>query len=432
MSDGDLRQRLARMQRLREAMPRRLARFERPSGEGPRPAPPPAGEGEPRELRGLPPGEELHTPLGVSYLFTARFAFSHEHGDAPLGTLAGRSLASAARFAAEPRLASLTAADCAFIDTETTGLSLGAGTLVFLVAVGLITDEGFEVRQFFLRSPDEEPAMLAALDEALAGRPALVTFNGRSFDVPMLAGRYLLNRMRSRLEALPNLDLLPPARRLWRRRLASCALGNLEREVLGVYRSAQDVPGWMIPTIYTDYLRTGDTSGIARVVYHNLMDVLSMVTLAARLCRDFEMEAVAERPMPPQDQLSLARWYAALNMPAEAEAAYRAAVDADLSDEDLRQAFRELTTMLRRAGRRAEAAEQWALWSARIPSDPEPCVEIAKHLEWHTRDLPGAHRWATAALEAVERWPAGRAQAAARAEIRHRLARLERKMGRVS
>ncbi|GAB4463721.1 MAG: hypothetical protein Kow00120_30110 [Anaerolineae bacterium] len=164
------------------------------------------------------------------------------------------------------------------------------------------------------------------------------------------------------------------------------------------------------------------------MVYHNLMDVLSMVTLTAQLNGAFDRETAPDA-LPPQDQISLARWYASLNMLDEAIAAYRAALDGDLPEEEARHAFRDFAVLLRRIGRRAEAAEQWAMWTVRFPDDPEPCIEIAKYLEWHVKDLAGAHRWATAALEAVERWPAGLYQAAARADIRHRLARLARKLG---
>lgn len=428
MTEEDLRSRQARLQRLRAAMPRRFLRFEHTPVELAAPAP--LGP-TPRGVSAMLPGVEVETALGACYLLREHFAREHRHGGEALGALAERTLAPAARLAREPRLADLTAADCAFLDTETTGLSLGAGTLVFLVGVGLLAEDGgVEVQQYFLRDPGEEPAMLAALEETLSSKAALVTFNGRGFDVPMLAGRYLLNRMRPRLESMPNLDLLPPARRLWRRRIRSCALSNLEREVLGVRRTAQDVPGWLIPQLYQDYLRTGDATEMTRVVYHNLMDVLSMVTLTSQMCRAFEAVDEATPALPPQDQLSLARWYAALNMLGEAEAAYRAALDADLPDDDLRCVYRDLAALLRRTGRRAEAVEQWAMWSVRIPNDPEPCVEIAKHLEWRAGDITGAHRWAAAALEAADRLPPGLGREAARADIRHRLARLARKMGR--
>jgi uncharacterized protein YprB with RNaseH-like and TPR domain len=415
----DLWERMQRLGRLRLALLQR-SRFDPAAPAAPaRPAP--------LLLEQLIPGRELETERGACYLIAQRFPLDHPHGDHTLGCLAGRPLEPAARFVREPRLRALEAGDCAFLDVETTGLSLGAGTLIFLVALGMLRDDGFEVQQFFLRDPGEEPAMLTAVDEALRGRAALVTFNGQNFDVPLLAGRYRLNRMWPAPEALPNLDLLPPARRLWRRRLSSCALGSLEQRVLGVRRTDEDVPGWLIPGIYQDYLRTGDATGIARIIYHNLVDVLSMVTLTARLCAAFE--APEEAPMEPQDRLSLARWYQALDMPTATERAYVAALEADLPDEDARRAFHGLTTLLRRAGRRAEAVVYWQQWAAYFPTDPTPRVEIAKHFEWQDVDLDQAHRWASAALEAVDRWLPGIRRAAERAEILHRLARLERKMG---
>ncbi len=399
---AELRERLQRLEQLRAE----LSRFERT----------PAAQ-----LETLVPGREMQTPLGPCYLFEERFDENHIHGSDALGALHGRALAPAVRFGEALALEGLQAKDCTFLDTETTGLSFGAGTLVFMVGIGwLDADTGsVTVRQYFLRDPAEEPAMLAALAESLRERPALVTFNGRGFDVPLLAGRFRLNRMPAALEAQPHLDLLPPARRLWRRRAGSCALGNLERVVLGVQRTGEDIPGWAIPQVYADYLRTGDARQINRVFYHNLADVLSMVTLLARVLAAWG--AAADGTLPAQDRLSLARWHERLERPMEAERGYIDALyDAALPDADAREAFARLGVLLRRAERRAEAAGWWARWAARFPDDSEPRVELAKHHEWHDKDLAQAYAWALEALECADM--------AARAEIEHRLARLERKL----
>ena len=145
----------------------------------------------------------------------------------------------------------------AFIDTETTGLSLGTGTYTFLIGVGIYEDDAFVVRQFFMRSPAEERAQLHLVEQALSDRTGIVSFNGRGFDMPLIYNRFVLAAMPPPMAGAPHLDLLPPARRLWKARWGSCSLGNLERNVLAFQRTAEDVPGYLIPDIYRQYYLTG-------------------------------------------------------------------------------------------------------------------------------------------------------------------------------
>ena len=171
-----------------------------------------------------------------------------------------------------------------YLDTETTGLAGGTGTCAFLVGIGAAEGPQFVVRQFFLRDYREEKAMLAALAETLAPYKAVVTFNGKTFDLPLLETRYALKRMKSPFARLVHLDLLHPARRLWKLRLESCQLTHLEREVLDVRRQG-DVSGCEIPGIYFDYLRTGNARGLQPVFYHNSLDVITLAALGAELAR---------------------------------------------------------------------------------------------------------------------------------------------------
>ncbi len=150
----------------------------------------------PAPLEILAPGELHETPHGTSYVIRTLHAHDHVHGESELNGWLSQSLAGAAIFTQDRRLANVDPRRCLFLDTETTGLNAGSGTLVFLVGVGRFTDDGFEVRQFFLRDPAEEAAMLHALHELMDTHDALVTFNGRSFDVPMLAARFTMNRRR--------------------------------------------------------------------------------------------------------------------------------------------------------------------------------------------------------------------------------------------
>ena len=187
------------------------------------------------------------------------------------------------QWANDPRLADIPLSKFAFLDTETSGLSGGTGTYAFLVGIARFVDGQLVLRQFFMRDPAEEPAMLEAVAQFLAPAQALVTFNGKAFDAPLLTTRYRLHRIPIPYEGYAHLDLLPLARRLWRDRLESRALKYLEQHVLGMTRSSEEVPGYEIPWLYFDYLKSGDARPLAGVFYHNAMDVVAMAALLAHV-----------------------------------------------------------------------------------------------------------------------------------------------------
>jgi hypothetical protein len=263
----------------------------------------------------------------------------------------------------------------------------------------------------------------------------LVSFNGRGFDLPLVQNRFVLARMPIPLAGLPHLDLLFPARRVWRARVGSCSLGSLERNVLRIQRTVEDVPSYLIPDIYRDYYRTGTvTELLVRVFYHNLMDVTSMPILAARLAHHFRpFDPMASLDgLHPLDCASLGRCYVALEWSEAAIAAYRAALNGTLTDADRADVLRDLGFLLKRLERREEAAALWEEWISSVSGDDlTPYVELAKHHEWHTGDLAAARGWAAWALRSAEGWPPGSARDGTLAELRHRLERLERKCLRI-
>ena len=167
----------------------------------------------------------------------------------------------------------------AFLDTETTGLSGGTGTLAFLIGVGRFGEQGFHLTQYILEDPSEESSLLLALSIYSEEIEEIVTFNGKSFDLPLLKSRYILNRMPVPFTHLRHLDLLHISRRLWRQRLPSRSLKDLEHEILHLPRTEEEVPGWMIPELYFNFLKSGDASLIKNVVYHNAMDIVSLAAL---------------------------------------------------------------------------------------------------------------------------------------------------------
>jgi uncharacterized protein YprB with RNaseH-like and TPR domain len=197
-------------------------------------------------------GEVVPTDHGPFFLVRETYALDYRHGHHALADLLSHGAEHPARLARDERLAGVGFSRMAFVDTETTGLAGGTGTYAFLVGVGVFEEASFTIHQFFMRDFHEEPAQLQALGELLDGLEAVVSFNGKSFDLPLLETRFIMARQAPRLIDAPHLDLLPAARRLWKYRLDSCALSSLEAEILGVRRTGADVPGWLIPDLYVN------------------------------------------------------------------------------------------------------------------------------------------------------------------------------------
>ncbi len=376
----------------------------------------------------LPGGRVQETAVGACYVFDHVYPLSYQHGDDRLADLLGFLPETAVPYEKDTRLQALNFQDFLFLDTETTGLA-GAGTLAFMVGAAFFEQrrsEGqvFVVRQYFLRDHGDEAAMLTLLSELVADKTALVTFNGRSFDVPLLDGRYLMNRMLSPFAEVPHLDLLSPSRRLWRNRLGSCALGDLEPNLLGVQRTHEDVPGFLIPSLYHNYLRTGNPQELVRVFYHNRIDMLSMVTLATRIMRQLAQPGEADEAL---DLFSLGKWQADLGMVADAERHLRLAVQGDLALADYHRALHHLGRLLKQNGRRVEAVPLWKQIASTTFDDITAHVELAKFYEWHEPSPAQAILWTEQAISLVDGW--GRRGEMVQAELNHRLERLTRKMG---
>lgn len=164
-----------------------------------------------------------------------------------------------------------------YVDTETTGLSGGTGTYAFLIGLGWFEPAGFRVRQYFMRHPGEEPALLGYVAEHLNQFDGLTTFNGRTFDMPLIETRFRMHRLDYSAPG-DHLDLLHPARAIWKHRLESCSLGMLEQNILGVVRES-DAPGWLIPSIYFNYLRSRSVHDLGPVIEHNRFDIVSLARL---------------------------------------------------------------------------------------------------------------------------------------------------------
>lgn len=176
---------------------------------------------------------------------------------------------------------------CLFLDTETTGLSGGAGTVAFLVGVGFIEGNALVIEQYLMRDYSDEPELIDRLANRMDSFDCVCTFNGKTFDMPLLEARFTMCRMRHRWHEMENIDLLHPARRTWKLRLGSCRLGRLEELILGLERVG-DLPGSEVPQRYFDFLKTGDMSLLEDVIKHNRQDIATLATLLVRLCEIYD------------------------------------------------------------------------------------------------------------------------------------------------
>lgn len=192
---------------------------------------------------------------------------------------------------------------CLFLDTETTGLSGGAGTVAFLVGLGYVQGSDFVVEQYLMRDYADEPEMLGQIARRMEDFDAVCSFNGKNFDLPLLETRFTMCRMRDSWRTLEQLDLLYPARRTWKLRIGSCRLSRVEAFILGQER-ADDLPGSEVPRRYFDYLRTGDLALLEDIVRHNRQDIATLGTLLAQLCA---LYAHPERETQRADLYSMGR-----------------------------------------------------------------------------------------------------------------------------
>ncbi len=275
----------------------------------------------------------------------------------------------------------------AFLDTETTGLAGGSGTYAFLVGIGHITPTGFRVRQFFMRNHGEEASQLAAVAKFLEAFKVLVTYNGKTFDQPLLETRYRMTRMKPPFARLQHLDLLYGARRLWKLRFDSCRLVELENQVLGIEREG-DIPGDMIPYVYFEYVRTQEASRVMPILHHNVMDIATLACLTSIVPWAFHADTrAAGRFQHGAELLGLARWLRKAGEWEQAAGLFRQSIDRGLKDALLWPAIWDLAQAEKKLGRQeAMVAVFTDLAASANPYRVDAYEELAKHFEHRERN----------------------------------------------
>lgn len=370
------------------------------------------------------PGEVVQTPYGEVYRIESWYESSYQHGNICLKP--DLDLRTLVQWGKVPHLADSRMGGFLFLDTETTGLGTGAGTFAFLVGIGHLAENGFHLIQLMMRDPREEPALLYLLNQHLSEFQALVTYNGKSFDVPLLTSRHIINGFTPPFPGLDHIDLLPLARRLWRNRLPSRALGDLEWQICGVVRTQEEVPGWMIPQIYFDYLSSGDARPLAGVIYHNAVDILSLAALFQHTSGLLSDPLHFTEP-ESLDLIAIARLYEELGQYEDAVNLYEFSLQLGMPEPFFIQTLDRFATLYRRHG---EWEKTLRLWQKAVEHNQlSACVELAKYYEHQQRDPSLALQWAQRAFDLIDATVNGLAsRRELKKELRHRIERLERKL----
>lgn len=358
-----------------------------------------------------------------SFVVERQYPLHETHGPIRLAQWLEVTSAALGIAGKDDRLSEMSPRHALFIDTETTGLAGGAGTLAFLVGVGYFEAEHFVVRQYFLRQPQEESAMLTALQQHLSRAQGLVSFNGKSFDLPLLASRAILNRMRIDFGRVPHFDVLHASRRMWKERVQECSLGTLETHLLAKTRR-EDVPSFLIPQIYFDFVRMGKTAQLAEIFAHNREDIVTTAALATYLGQ--LVQAPFKWKLSREELHKVGQLYRAAG---ELEASIKLFEDL-LSSSETSQRREDLLALgfcYKSQRRHEEASRVWERAMTQCAFHPLPFIELAKHLEHRAKDHARALEVVQRALRSLEMVEGLRAKAEVLAH-KHDLKRRETRL----
>ncbi len=278
-----------------------------------------------------------------------------------------------------------------FIDTETTGLSGGTGTIAFLIGFGYFDESGFRLGQLILESPVNEAAQLVEFSLICDNFENTITFNGKSFDLPLLHTRFALNKIPDPLTPFSHIDLLHLSRKIWKSRLPDRSLKELEKQILLYSRTSEEVPGWMIPQIYFDFLKSGDGSLLKNVSYHNAIDVVSMAALYLKI--NMMLNEIKDRQdIDLLDLFAIGQMYEQINEFDKAIHIYNICFKSKkLSGIDLLNLCKHMAVIYRKQENWNDAIIYWKI-SAEM-DDMDSCVALAKYNEHILKNHSEALGW---------------------------------------
>jgi len=292
-----------------------------------------------------------------------------------------------------------------FLDTETTGLAGGTGTYAFLVGLAWWESGGLRIEQLFMRDHDEEHSILLEIANRLAERPVLVTFNGKSFDWPLLQNRFRMTRQIDVPELAAHLDFLHPARQLWRLQIGATRLGDLERQILDAeslgWSRRDDIDSSRIPEFYFDFLRTGAVDGISGVFHHNRMDLRGLAALGVHILR--MLAEPEDAGISPLEFYGISQLFARRGRSSQARKLYERSLAAGLPANVARKARHEAARLAKRERDFGRAIELWNELVESVEPSVEALEQLALHYERRDRDYDEAARITRSALAELRR-----------------------------
>lgn len=365
-------------------------------------------------------GKIVSNAAGHYCLVRTVYGPDYLHGNSRLGDCLGCADVPRAAFNVKDTEGLWETPSLLFFDTETTGLG-GAGTVPFLIGCASLTESGLEVRQYIIPDYGDEAAMLEDVLQEFSVEQVPVTYNGAAFDLPILRDRMIINRVAREIKTSGSIDLLHSARRLFKRRLADCTLVNVERQLLGFHRK-DDVPGYLVPSVYFEWLSSEDLSSLPGVLEHNRLDIVSLLFLLVSVARAYQSEG---RTLDQTDDLhSLAKFFGRKKSHRQAanicDRLQQEEGDVLADDILLYQA-----QVFKRTGQSDRAVPLWErLTESTGRESYQANIELAKHHEHRTKDTSSAMRYARAAKATGDQSPRQREL------LRKRIARLSSKLKR--
>ncbi len=373
------------------------------------------------------PGEEISNDFGSYFKSITTYTGDEVYGTELVQSLklpAGKGFALAGK---DENLLNFNYKTTLFIDTETTGLAGGTGTVCFLIGIGSFSDNQFVIEQYLMRDYDEETAVLKALESRFKQTEFLVSYNGKSYDLNIICTRLILNRLANYLNHLHHFDLLYTVRRIWAPRLQDCSLINVEREILNFYRD-DDIPGYMIPHIYFEYIKSGNGKNLDQVFRHNRLDILTLTVLAGKTAAIYlDPQNWLEHP---RDFASIARSYESMGEFKKASLCYKKSLQNEHLQSDREQILYRLGFLYKRRRLWGKAHEIWEHIINNYKNSLTAYEELAKYYEHKKRDFNKASEIVNKALKRIEvreELKGSFKYVGTRAAFEYRLKRLQRK-----
>ena len=311
--------------------------------------------------------------------------------------------------------------DFVFLDTETTSLGYGSGTVVFMVGICYFLDDGLYIEQVFMDKDAEEADYLAYIDAKLQQFNFICTFNSKTFDIPVLRSRFILNKLIPSFFQKNHIDILQLSRQIWSTKLGSCRLSELEKQILGFHRNSEEIPGWLVPQIYFDYLKSGDPTPLSGVFYHNECDIVSLALLFFELASKFENYSSSSHMT---DTIQVARAFFKKKLWQKAKSSVENLDSRQLSDDDKLIRAKIMGYSLKKMGDYKQSADWFKI--AESLCCHEASTELAKYYEHKIRDNRQALIYAKKSLGFMDQ--SGNCSYTLKHDFEKRITRLERKI----